>query len=73
MTTSIKSTSARKNELQSPVPEVVCPRCRSIMRLATIEPMVNSGDNRMLFECSCGVAFRRPEVFAQTAPLDSRV
>jgi hypothetical protein len=54
------------------VPEVVCPRCRSVMRLATIEPMVNSGDNRMLFECSCGVAFRRPEVFAQTAPLDSR-
>ncbi|MGE0062028.1 MAG: hypothetical protein AB7T86_08105 [Xanthobacteraceae bacterium] len=48
-------------EPQSPVPAMRCPRCRRAMRLMTIEPLAASGENKLLFECECGVEYRRPE------------
>jgi hypothetical protein len=61
MTAASKPPHIQMNEPQSPVPEIRCPRCQGIMRLATIEPMASSGENKMLFECRCGVEQRRPE------------
>lgn len=31
------------------------------MRLMTIEPLAASGENKLSFECECGVEYRRPE------------
>lgn len=62
----------KKNALPSPVPEIACPRCKRAMRLATIEPMANSDDNRMSFECDCGFECRMPEAAAPQASLQGR-
>ena len=42
------------------IPNVKCPRCDSLMRLASIEPAAMSGRETLVFECTCGFAYKRP-------------
>lgn len=44
------------------IPHVTCPRCKTEMRLAIIEPaaMADAGVDTLVFECTCGFAFKQP-------------
>jgi hypothetical protein len=70
MAAASKPAPIKMDEPHSPVPEIRCPRCHGIMRLATIEPMASSGENEMLFECRCGLEQRRPEPTSSGIPAD---
>jgi hypothetical protein len=44
------------------IPIVTCPRCRTAMRLASIEPgaMTRSGQDTLVFQCmTCAHGYRR--------------
>jgi hypothetical protein len=42
-------------------PKIDCPRCRSAMRLAIIEPaaMAYAGKDTFVFECVCGFSYKK--------------
>ena len=40
------------------IPKIMCPRCRSRMRLATVEPDAAPNRERMTFACGCGFDYR---------------
>lgn len=54
---------ARPADLKFPIPTVVCPRCGSRMRLATILPDGQNRD-RMTFSCDCGFDYQQSSTVA---------
>lgn len=50
--------SDRPASLKFPIPIVLCPRCASRMRLATILPDAQ-GRDRMTFSCGCGFTYQQ--------------
>ena len=55
--------SARQAVLRFPIPTVLCPRCGSRMRLATILPDREDRD-RMTFSCDCGFDYQQSSTVA---------
>lgn len=46
----------------SVIPRIQCPRCGAIMRLAKIEPDLNTCHvHRITFDCGCGFTYRLNE------------
>jgi hypothetical protein len=41
------------------IPRVLCPRCGTLMRLATVEPEQTENRERMTFACDCGFDYRQ--------------
>jgi hypothetical protein len=41
------------------IPKIVCPRCGTRMRLATVEPEAVDNRQRMTFTCDCGFDYRQ--------------
>lgn len=50
------------------IPKIVCPRCDTRMRLATVEPEEIHNRERMTFACDCGFDYRQshPIMIEQT-------
>ena len=41
------------------IPQILCPRCGSRMRLTTVEPEAINNRERMTFTCDCGFDYRQ--------------
>jgi RNase P subunit RPR2 len=44
------------------IPQLACPRCRSVMKLALMEPaaLSASGRDTLVFQCTCGFSYKQP-------------
>lgn len=54
-----QSSYSRSNPL---IPHFACPRCRSPMKLALVEPAAASASGRdtLVFRCICGFSYKQP-------------
>jgi RNase P subunit RPR2 len=51
---------SQRDESKYSIPKITCPECGTHLRLATVEPQ-EPGNNRMVFDCSCGFEYRMLE------------